>query len=194
MLLTLDDVSYATKPDRAEFARLMNRMKAAKPREITKYEFLEHIAAGKSFIGGAFSNELQTLESWQIAALDFDNETKVLGDDGKPVKDADGHELKRPLRPSESGHISSYEALERCEHLGLSPMVIYKTFNNRPGNQRFRIVFDFAETTDDPDIAKAVIMTLLDVFPEADKQCKNANRIFLGTTGSVWAIAEGWFL
>lgn len=194
MLLTLDDVRYTTKPDRAEFARLMNRMKAAKPREVDKHEFLQHIAAGRSFIGGAFSNELQTLDSWQLAALDFDNDTKVIGDDGKPVKDADGHELKRPLRPGEDGYISPFEALERCEHLGLPPMVIYQTLNNSKENPRFRIVFDFAESTTDADIAKAVVMTLLDNFPEADKQCKNPNRIYCGTNQAVWAICEAWFI
>lgn len=193
-MLTLDDVRYTEKPDRAEFARLTERMKAAEPREVTRYEFLEHIAAGKSFIGGAFADGLKTLQSWQLAALDFDNETKVLGDDLRPVKDADGHELKRPLRPSEDGYISPFEALERCEHLGLAPMVIYRTLNNRPGNQRFRIVFDFGETTDDETEARAVMEGLHDVFPECDHKCKNPNRIYLGTTGSVWAIAEGWFI
>ena len=194
MLLTLDDVRYTTKPDRAEFARLMNRMKAAEPREMSKFQFLEHIAAGKSFIGGAFSDGLQTLRSWQLAALDFDNETEVLGDDGKPLKDADGHVLKRPLRPGEDGYISPFEALERCEHLGLSPMVIYKTLNDSKGNPRFRIVFDFGETTDDAEIAQEVMMTLHDAFPEADKKCKNPNRIYCGTTGAVWAVCEAWFL
>lgn len=193
MLLTLDDVRYTEKPDRAEFARLMNRMKAAKPREVDKYGFLQHIAAGKSFIGGAFEDDLQTLTSWQLAALDFDNVTK-LGDDGKPIKDESGHELKRPLRPGEDGFISPYEALERCEHLHLKPMVIYKTLNDRPENPRFRIVFDFAETTDDVNMAKAVMMTLHSVFPECDHQCKNPNRIYCGTTGAVWAICEAWFV
>lgn len=194
MLLTLDDVAYTTKPDRAEFSRLMNRMKKAEPREVDKLQFLQHIAAGKTFIGGAFTDGLQTLKSWQLAALDFDNDTKVIGDDGKPVKDADGHELKRPLRPGEDGYLSPFEALERCEHLGLSPMIIYQTLNNTKENPRFRIVFDFAETTDDADIAKAVVMTLLDAFPEADKLCKNPNRIYCGTNQAVWAICEAWFI
>lgn len=193
MLLTLDDVRYTAKPDRAEFARLMNRMKAAKPREISKPEFLEHIAAGKSFIGGAFSNGLSTLNSWQLAALDFDNVTVEYGDDGKPMRDAKGHEIKRPLLPSESGYLSAFAALERCEKLGLSPMAIYKTFNDRKENQRFRIVFDFSETTDDIDMSRAVMETLHDLFPECDHQCKNPNRIYLGTCGAVWAICEAWF-
>lgn len=194
MLLTLDDVIYSSKPDRAEFGKLMNRMKAAKPRELNKLQFLEHIAAGRSFIGGAFDDGLQTLKSWQIAALDFDNDTKLLGDDGKPVKDADGHELKRPLRPGEEGYISPFEALERCEHLGLTPMVIYQSLNNSKENPRFRIVFDYSETTNDADIAQAVMMTLHDAFPEADKKCKNPNRIYLGTNQAVWAICEAWFI
>lgn len=194
MLLTLDDVRYSTKPNRAEFGRLTNRMKATKPREVTKYEFLEHIAAGRSFIGGAFSNELQTLDSWQVAALDFDNETNVLDADGKPLKDEQGHLLKRPLLPAEDGYISPFEALDRCESLEITPFAMYKTFNCSKENTRFRLLFDFADTTNDDAIAQAVVLTLLDSFPEADKQCKNPNRIYCGTTQAVWAVCEAWFL
>lgn len=197
MLITLDDVRYTSKPDRAEFGRLMNRFKKAKPREVSKYELLEHIAAGKSFIGGAFTDGLDTLQSWRLAALDFDNDAKVLDADGKPLKDESGHVVKRPLLPNEDGFISPFEALERCESLGISPFVIYKTLNCSKENPRFRVVFDVTEDGEgiaDQETAQAVILALMDAFPEADTQCKNPNRIYCGTTQAVWAICEAWFV
>ena len=194
MLLTLDDLRYTAKPDRAEFGRLMNRMKAAKPREVDKTELLEHISNGGSFIGGAFTDGLKTLISWQVAALDFDNVTAVLDADGKPLKDEQGHIIKRPLLPTEDGYLSPFEALDRCESLGITPFAMYKTFNYSKENVRFRLLFDFSETANDDTLARAVILTLLDMFPEADPECKNPNRIFLGTNQAVWFICEAWFV
>ena len=55
-------------------------------------------------------------------------------------------------------------------------------------------MFDFSETTNDAEIARAVMMTLLNAFPEADKKCKNPNRIYLGTNQAIWAISEAWFI
>ena len=194
MLLTLDDVRYTQKPPRSEFGSIIDRMKAAQPREVGKRGFLEHVAAGKGWIGGAFSDELKALDSWQLAALDFDNDTKVIGDDGKPAKDAEGHELKRPLLPGEDGFISPFEALDRCESLGITPFAMYKTFNCSKENPRFRLLFDFLEPTNEDALARAVMMTLHDVFPECDHKCTNPNRIYCGTTQTVWAICEAWFI
>ena len=194
MLITLDHTVYAVKPSRDEFKRLMTCMKKAQPQEVSKHELLNHISAGKSFIGGAFTNELNSLISWQVAALDFDNETKVLDADGKPLKDEKGHDLKRPLLPGEDGFISPFEALDRCESLGVTPFAMYKTLRYSKENPRFRLLFDFSETTNDEGIARAVIVTLQELFPEADRSCKNPNRIFLGTDKTVWAICEAWFI
>lgn len=194
MLLTLDDVVYTAKPDRAEFGRLTNRMKAAKPREVDKREFLAHIAAGKTFIGGTFDNELKTLTSWQLAALDFDNDTTVLDADGKPLKDKDGNTVKRFLQPGEDGYITPLEALERCESLRIAPMVMYQTLNCSTDNPRFRIVFDMGEGITEVDTAEAVVFNLHDAFPECDHKCTNLNRMYCGTDKAVWAICEAWFI
>ena len=196
MLLTLDDVSYTAKPDRAEFGRLMNRLKSAQPREVDKHGLLEHIASGKTFVGGSFKYEGKDckLISWQLAALDFDNETHVLDADGKPMKDENGDTIKRPLLPTEDGFISAFQALDRCESLGIAPLAVYQTLSNSAENPRFRIVFDMGEAIGDEELAKAVIQSLLGAFPEADQKCKNPNRLFLGTTQAVWAICEAWFL
>lgn len=194
MLLTLDDVRYTAKPDRDEFGRLMNRLKAATPRDVDKAELLEHISNGGSFVGGVFTNGLSTLISWQVAALDFDNETEVLDADGKPLKDEQGHVIKRPLLPTEDGYISPFEALDRCASLEIAPFAMYKTFNCSKENTRFRLLFDFSETTNDDAIARAVIRVLLDTFPEADQKCSNPNRVFLGTKQAVWFFCEAWFV
>lgn len=157
VVLTLDDVRYTAKPDRAEFARLMNRMKAAKPRDVDRREFCEHVAAGKSFIGGAFGCGLKTLDSWQLAALDFDD-----------------------------GSLSPIEALDRCERLDIAPTLLYFTLSSVVEKPRFRLAFDLGQSVHDADVAADVIATLMHEFPEADGKCKNPNRIFLGSNGEVW--------
>lgn len=163
MLVTLDDVAYTTKPDRAEYSRITNRMKAAKPREVDKLEFCKHIAEGKSFIGGAFDRGLKHLISWQIAALDFDD-----------------------------GKISPIEALDRCEQLDIAPMLLYFTLSSTVKKPRFRLVFDLGQSVHDADVAADVIATLMHEFPESDAQCRNANRIFLGSNGEVWQCWQVW--
>lgn len=163
MLLTLDDVAYTAKPDRAEFARLMNRMKKTAPQEVDKRVFCEHVRAGRSWVGGAFDDGLKTFRSWQVAALDFDD-----------------------------GRLSPVEVLDRCELLGIAPLCLYFTLSATVENPRFRLVFMLDKPLADEAKARDCIATLLSVFPTADKKCSNANRIFLGSQGEVWTVFEVW--
>ena len=180
MLVTIDSVSYVEKPDRAEFAKLMNRMKSARPQEVDKHEFLKHISAGKAWQGGTFADGNQeSMITMQVFALDFDN------------ADEKTHE---PLSFDDPMFISPWDALARCESLGITPLVLYQTMNYTKDNPRFRLVFMMNEPITDYGLAKAVQEGLMIAFPECDPKCKNLNRVYLGTTKAVWAICEAWFV
>ena len=180
MLLTLDTKRYTAKPPRSEFGAITSRLKAAEPREVSKLDFCKHVASGSAWVGGAFADGLdpESLISWQLAALDFDNE------------DGDG----QPLGFDDGRFMSPWRALARCESLHIAPMLIYKTLSSTEDNPHFRLVFDMGEPVTDRDVAEAVIESLLLAFPEADKACKNINRLFLGSNGVVWVVAEAWFV
>ena len=159
MLITLDDVRYSEKPDRAEFGKLTNRMKTATPQEVTLEEFAAHVEQGKPFIGGAFDDGLKTLKSWQVVSLDFDD-----------------------------GTLSPIAALERCELLGVSVAFLYFTLSATLDHPRYRLVFVLEEPLHDEERARECIEALLAAFPEADQSCKNPNRSYLGSCGEVWRV------
>lgn len=179
MLLTLDDVRYTEKPERAEFQKIVGRMKRAKPREVTKLQFLKHIAAGKAWQGGTFADGKQeSMQAMHIFALDFDNVD----------------EKHEPLSFDDPRFISPWDALARCEALGIVPLVLYQTLRYTKDNPRFRLVFMEDEPITDYVIAKGYMEGLRAIFPESDSKCMNLNRVYLGTTKAVWAICEAWFV
>lgn len=81
--------------------------------------------------------------------------------------------------------LSSMNALKLCEDNGILPILLYYTFNNTTDKPKFRLVFMMDEPIIDNKIREQVISTLIDLFPQSDKACKNADRIFLGTNQSV---------
>lgn len=70
--------------------------------------------------------------------------------------------------------------LEKCKELNILPAFIYTSFSHTEENNRFRMVFCANELITDYDIAKKVQLTLMQLFPNSDKQCKNLSRIFYG--------------
>ena len=56
----------------------------------------------------------------------------------------------------------------------------YESLRSTDARQRFRIVFRHKFPIDDVHIAKIMIGMLLKIFPQADRACKDVNRIFFG--------------
>ena len=170
-MVTLDGVSYKAKPS-AEVAAITRRMQEAGATECDAATFCEHIRQGRTWCGGCYAPKRGAwgeFQGQQIFALDFDN--------------AEG---KRQLQPGEVGYLDPLDALRRCYDLGIRPMCLYFTFSAEldPLWYKYRIVFDMGRPLDKDEAQKA-ITTLLAAFPEADKQCKNSNRLFFGSNGDV---------
>ena len=165
MIVTFDNVTYTAKPTQKQYAERTQRLKAAKPQDVSAHDFCAHVQAGGSWVGGAFTDGLKTLVQWQVAALDFDD-----------------------------GMLSPVEALNRCELLGISPLCLYFTLSATLEKPRFRLVFTLDEPVSDEQLARECIGSLLSMFPEADQNCRNPNKIYLGSQGEVWACHEVWFV
>ena len=133
LLVTIDRVAYASKPHNAEIGRITRRLQASGPVEASPEELAEAIASGRTWCGGCYEPSSRGWGAFigqRIAALDFDNDVVVLGPDGKPLKDAEGHVVKRDLRPGEEGYLDSWAALDRWRStIGETPLIMYPSFS-----------------------------------------------------------------
>ena len=193
--ITLDPTPYTAKPT-AEVGVITERLKRAGGTMLDYNEFTAAVYRGCTWVPGTFGepkyNEKGKLlwgdfEQLQVFGLDFDNDTKVLDQDGKPIKGQ-----KRPLLPHEPGYLNPTQALGRCASLGLEPFMLYFSFSARPGCPKYRLVFDLGEPITDEVTARGIVAAILGEFPEADKACKNMNRLFFGSPGKVHTFRERW--
>ena len=211
-LVTLDSKRYRAKPSDKEIAYITTRMKSAGGIEVTPAELCEHVRNGGTWVPGVFKTGATDesgktiwgeFVSLQLVGLDFDNDAKVFrrfidasGEpDYQPVKDADGHELKRQLMPHEAGYLDPTDALDRCTGLGLSPLMLYFTFSaSCPDKVKYRLIIDLGEPIADEADASAIVESLMAAFPECDASCSNLNRLFFGTrpNGEVWECWKTW--
>jgi len=179
--IMLDVIGHGMKPRGYEIADITRRLQRSKPIESTAGEFCEHVKEGRTWTGGCYE---PTGESgWgrfvgqQIIGLDIDN---TIEEEAGP-----GVKAKRFLQPGDQGFISEEDIISRSAQYGLEPLCIYPTFSSTPDNPRFRVVFDLRSPISSEEEAREVIDVLLDMFPEADQQCRNPNRLFFGTNGEV---------
>ena len=76
--------------------------------------------------------------------------------------------------------ITPKEVLDRFKKWEITPNIIYYTLKSTEYAPRFRVVLIVDEEISDKDQAQFIRDGLLKLFPEADKQCKDAARIFYG--------------
>lgn len=166
---------WSAKPDqKKDVPTITRRLESARPMEVTASRFCKFVQMGGTYTGALFEpttgKEWGKFEGMQLFGVDFDNTD----------------EQHRPLKPGAPGYLDPVDALERAYSEGLPPVCLYFTFNARPENIRYRIVFATPEPVGTEEDAKAVIRSLMQVFPECDPACKNPNRLFYGSNGEVW--------
>ena len=76
------------------------------------------------------------------------------------------------------GKINEKEAHARCKRYGIMPSFVYYTFRHTPEAPRFRMAFQLDQRICDYRLKSLVINALLTIFPECDKQCADASRMF----------------
>ena len=178
MLVTIDPNAYTSKEAaKRDLPAITRRMQQIGPYEVSAHELACAITDGCTWCGGTFEPSPRgwgRFVSMQVAALDFDNDGPAL--DGKG---------KRDLMPGEDGFLDPGAAVERFRSLfGRDPLCVYPTLSYRyPGRCKFCLVLDFGERVRDQREAKRTLDKLLSLFPEADRACRNVNRLYLGSCG-----------
>lgn len=165
--LQIDTVSFNKKPTKNEIGALKQRLRNC-PQTVTLEQFADKVVNGYSFtpavlMGGA---KAENWSSQQLFCLDIDNEDKSVS--GK-------HDKQRASEP-----LTVPQVIDRCSSMGLKPALIYETFSSSPEWEKFRIVFATDKPITDRQRAEHIQLGLMELFPECDTACKNADRLFFG--------------
>lgn len=163
----IDTKGYMEKPTGKEVGRIKIRLqKNTSSSIVTVEELIQKIRTGHSISPGIM--EGMSAKDWkeqQLFLVDIDNE--------------------------EDGQILYFKDAKRiCAKHGRSPAFIYQTFNYCKEKPKFRIAFIMDTPVTDEAVRKRIIETLVKLFPQSDKSCVNADRIFHGTNKRVILLSE----
>ena len=154
--ISLDSIGYSLKPTNDEVGKINNRI-GKSPHSVERNNIRESVEAiavnGQSFSPATFRDGIRQhkhFEQMELFALDFD-----------------------------SG-ISFDKIKERAEKYNLPILFSYETFSSTEDKQKFRVAFLNDISVDEPRVVKAMIISLMKIFPEADKQCNDISRLYYG--------------
>lgn len=157
--LMLDSVQYTEKPTKPQTAKMSKRIEKL-PVCLGLHELMHRVGVqGQTFIPATLDGLGRSAGNWihqQVFCLDFDN--KVL-------------------------KITLEEFYERCNALGIHPAFVYLTFSHSSALDKFRAVFVVSQVIVDIRLRNLVMVLLMELFPEVDKDCKDLSRIFYGGKG-----------
>lgn len=163
IVVQVDSKAYTHKPEGNEIGGIKSRTQKSEAQNLTMEKFATEIERGKSFSPGILEGGLGA-SNWkeqQIFCVDIDNNDETL-----PI-----------LTPK--------EAMKICRDNGVPPALCYKTFSDTEEKPKFRLMFKLNEPVKDESKRLLVASTLVALFPQADKSCVNADRIFFGTNRKV---------
>ena len=70
--------------------------------------------------------------------------------------------------------------LEKLQEYGLDCTFAYTTFSDSPKAEKFRVVLQTDKTITDKAFRDTIQLSLIALFPEVDKSCKDRSRLFFG--------------
>ncbi|MBN8838454.1 MAG: hypothetical protein J0I09_14420 [Sphingobacteriia bacterium] len=151
--ITIDPTSQQHKPTKKQMGKITNHLNLVTGLTINEFATYSTTPYSYSWSGGLFNGKICNANWYQqsVFALDFDK-----------------------------GLITIDDALKRLNELEIFPQLWYSTFSDSPRLRKFRIIFFVDEAVENEAVRELISTSLLRLFPEADKQCKNACRIFLG--------------
>ncbi len=83
--------------------------------------------------------------------------------------------------------ITPDEVKSRFNKIGITPNLFYSTFSDTLEKRKFRVLIFIDETIDDIEFRNHIIQSLMELFPECDKHCKDPGRMFFGgLLSEVW--------
>lgn len=163
----IDPKGYDEKPSSKEIGGIKTRLqKSASPSLVTPEELVQKIETGHSISPGIMGG--MSAKDWkeqQLFLVDIDNE-----EDGPILRMKDAKAI--------------------CRDNGLSLAFYYQTFSCTKEHPKFRLAFVMDKPVTDENMRKHIMKTLVNLFPQSDKSCVNADRIFHGTNKSAKLLNE----
>lgn len=161
--LHIDPRGVSEKPPANEWGGISWRvLRSSSIKEITVQQLAQKIETGHTICPAVLSgSKAADWQEQQIFMVDIDNADK------------------------EQPQLSQKQALEICDEYGLTPAIYYQTFGYSKDHPKFRLVFIMDSPVTEPNIRRMIVERLVSIFPQSDKACTNANRIFLGTNKEV---------
>jgi len=159
MRLHIDTVPYPQKPNDSIATIKARLQRDTPPRNVTVDELATAIQGGYSFspavvIGGA---KAENWKEQQLFCVDIDNDSE------------------------DAAVLAPEQALEICRQNDVHPILYYFSFSHTEKKPKYRLCFATDEVITDPNTRSVIMETLISLFPQADKACRNADRIFYGT-------------
>jgi len=74
--------------------------------------------------------------------------------------------------------ITLEEVIDRCNKYNIKPVFAYSTFSS-VNNNKFRLAFVNNHIIEDYRVRTLIQLALMNLFPECDKSCKDASRLYL---------------
>lgn len=154
----IDSRGYGEKPAGKEIGGIKTRLqKSTSPSFVTLEELVQKLETGHSISPGIMNGMSATdWQEQQLFLIDIDNEEAA---PMLTIKDA--------------------KAICRENHLPLA--FYYQTFSHTKEHPKFRLGFVMGKPVADEDKRRKIVETLVALFPQSDKSCINADRIFHGT-------------
>ena len=179
--LHIDPKHYSQKPAGNEIAGIKSRLqKGAVPSIVSLEELADKISHGHS-ISPAVMSGMSTAD-WQeqqLFLVDIDNECDEM------LARRKGCTVDKLLPDERTPILSVENALNICKEQQLPVAFYYHTFSSSNKKPKFRLGFVMGQPVKIPMERYRIIQTLVSLFPQSDKSCINADRIFLGTNSEV---------
>lgn len=154
----IDPRGYDEKPTGKEIGGIKTRLqKGTSPSLVALEELVQKIETGHSISPGIMGG--MSAKDWQeqqLFLVDIDNE-----EDGPMLRIKDARSI--------------------CHDNGLPLTFYYQTFSHTKEHPKFRLAFVMDKPVTDEGMRKHIMETLVNLFPQSDKSCVNADRIFHGT-------------
>ncbi len=157
ILAKIDTKSYSYKPTGSEIGAIRNRLGKIAATEARFRDFVTAVELGKSYQPSqSTGNSAKDWTAQNLFCVDIDNTEK-------------------------GEHLSLENIQAICHSYNVSPAGIYESFSSTVSHPKFQVIFITDEVITEESKRHDIMTTLIDIFPQADKSCKDGIRIFFGT-------------
>ena len=170
MLLHVDQIKFKSKPTGSEIGGIKHRLtRLDSIKDLTIKEISIALASGQTIQPGVtpFSDESRLMGRKGTVKEDFTEQTLFMVDiDNK----------RTDILPETPEHAAGILAMHN-----LRAAFMYPTFGSKQDSTRFRISLVCDTPVTDRGERDRIQAGLISIFPQADADCTNADRIFFGT-------------